>query len=242
MKGNIELKIYELLGVKFFRKMAFFLRDTMAFPLTLKMNKDERRKFLYSRATNYNVGGYGLEDFKKFKKQLLSNALIHIWALSVCIPNFLSVINGTASLATTIINLSCIGINLYCIMLQRYNHIRINQVIEKMKPREEKKKNLIKEELKKEDQLLKQHSYKIVNKHKKEQDITFDELLSTASLQQLRDYREHLIYFKNYCNFLDEHSSYADDISETSMTVPIEKNKTLKLELKINRDKTEGAK
>ena len=141
---NIEMRIYELLGVKVFRKMAFGLRDILAFPLTIRMSKEERHDFLCNSASNYNLGKVkSLEDVKKFKKQLFINSGIHVWALSVCLPNFLKVIGGTASLSTAIINLTCIGINLYCIMLQRYNGIRINQLIEKMTPRYERQKDAI---------------------------------------------------------------------------------------------------
>ena len=116
--------------------------------------------------------------------------------LSVCLPNFLKVIGGTASLSTTIINLTCIGINLYCIMLQRYNGIRINQLIEKMTPRYERQKDAIKEELRKEDSLLKEHTFKIVDRNKKEKKLTIDEIINTASLSQLTEYRKKLEYIK----------------------------------------------
>ena len=124
------------------------------------------------------------------------NSGIHVLGLSVCLPNFLKVIGGTASLSTTIINLTCIGINLYCIMLQRYNGIRINQLIEKMTPRYERQKDAIKEELRKEDSLLKEHTFKIVDRNKKEKKLTFDEIINTASLSQLTEYRKKLEYIK----------------------------------------------
>lgn len=43
---NIEMKIYELLGVKVFRKMVFTFRDILLFPLTIKMSKEEKRNFI----------------------------------------------------------------------------------------------------------------------------------------------------------------------------------------------------
>ena len=68
---NIELKIYELLGVKIFRKMAFGLRDKIWILYTLKMSKEERKDYLYHTASNYNLGKVNsLEDIKKFKKEL----------------------------------------------------------------------------------------------------------------------------------------------------------------------------
>ena len=102
---NTELKIYELLGIKKFRKMAFFIRDNTQILFTLKMSKEERKNFLYHRASNYNLGKVkSLEDIKKFKKKLFLNAGVHIMGLWVCLPDFLKVISGTAILKTTIVN------------------------------------------------------------------------------------------------------------------------------------------
>lgn len=239
---NIELKIYELLGVKIFRKMAFGLRDTLAFPLTLKMSKEERKKFLYNTASNYIMKkGNGLQDLRDFKKQLWLNAGIHIWALSLCLPNFLKVIGGTASTFTTIINLITITINIYCIMLQRYNCVRINEVIKKGIPREEKKKNEIKDELKQVDSLLKEHNYKIVNKRNKEKIITFDELLQNATLEQLREYRDYLKLFQKCREQFEFSQGFQEQEQQMDIKVPLEKNKKLKLELKLNTKSTKSA-
>lgn len=232
--NNIEMKIYELLGVKVFRKMAFGLRDILAFPLTIKMSKEERKDFLYHTASNYNLGKVkSLEDIKKFKKQLFINAGIHVWALSVCLPSFLKVVGGTASLSTTIINLTCIGINLYCIMLQRYNGIRINQLIEKMTPRYERQKDTIKEELRKDDSLLLDHTYKIVDKRERETSITFEGLIANANIEQLKQYREYLAYFQSVNQMVQENGFYSDN-QHVDVSMPMGKHKTLKLELKNN--------
>lgn len=237
---NIEMRIYELLGVKVFRKMAFGLRDILAFPLTIRMSKEERHDFLYNGASNYNLGKVkSLEDVKKFKKQLLINSGIHVWALSVCLPNFLKVIGGTASLSTAIIDLTCIGINLYCIMLQRYNGIRINQLIEKMTPRYERQKDAIKEELRKEDSLLLEHTYKIVDKKERETSITFEDLIANANIEQLKQYREYLAHFQSVNQSMQENDFYSAK-HQVAVSIPMEKHKTLKLELKPNK-KNNGA-
>ena len=60
------MKFYELLGIKVFKKMAFFIRDIVTLPLTFKMSKEERKKTLYNTASNYNIGkSKSLEDIKK---------------------------------------------------------------------------------------------------------------------------------------------------------------------------------
>lgn len=132
MKKKIEIIIYELLGVNFFRKMAFAFRDKMCILFTLKMSKEERKEFLYHPSTsdNYNLGkDYGYENIIKFKKKLFWNAGMHLFGLLVLLPDFMKKIDGTATLSSTIIILIGVAINLYCVMLQRYNCIRINQLL-----------------------------------------------------------------------------------------------------------------
>lgn len=220
---NIELKIYELLGVKTFRKLVFKLFYISIIPYTRHMTREERYNSIYNTPSNYNMKkGHGIQDLRDFKKQLLLNAIIHIFALMTCIPNFLNVICGTATLFTTISTLFLVTINTYCIMLRRYNQIRINQVIKKGERLEEDKKNKLKEELIKEDSLLSKHIYKVVNKHEREKNITFEELLENATYDQLKQYRDYLSYFKKENQMLEE---------QPSISVPLQKNKTLKLEL-----------
>ena len=228
---NIEMRIYELLGVKIFRRIAFAIRDNLWTLSNLKMPKEERKYYLYHTASNYNLGKVkSLEDIKKFKKLLYLNAGVHIFGLSLCIPFVLKIVGGTAYLSTTIITFTCIGINLYCIMLQRYNNIRINQIIKKMTPRYERQKDTIKEELKQEDSLFEDHTYKIVNKKEKETNISFNDLITNATIEQLIQYRE---YLKKFSQAIKENEYY--DESQIDISMPIEKNKILKLELKNNK-------
>ena len=230
--NNLELKIYEFLGVKYFKKLVFKFRDMLVYPFTMNMNDDERKKILYNSSTNYNIGRVeSLEDIKRFKKMLYFNALIHIIVLIICVPNLLKIIGGTALLKTTIINLSCIFINIYCIMLQRYNYIRINRVIKKMTPKYEKQKAKIREELKKEDTLLSEHTYKVVNVNNKEKDIMFDELIENANIKQLKKYREYLDYFR-YMDSLTKNDNYYDDMKKSGIIVKMGKGKTLKMKIK----------
>ena len=229
---SIEMKFYELLGIKAFRKMAFFVRDIVTLPLTFKMPKEERKKSLYNTASNYNIGkAKSLEDIKKFKKQLFKNAGIHIFALLAFLPSFIKIIMGMASLSTTIIVLPIMVMNIYCIMLQRYNCIRINQLIEKMTPRYEKQKDAIKEELIEKDSLLLEHSYKIIDKKEKETSINFEDLIANASIEELKQYRNYLDYLK-IVNRVIQVSDFCPDKEEIDMSMAIEKDKTLKFEFK----------
>ena len=236
---NIEMRIYELLGVKVFRKMAFGLYKILGFPFTIFMSKEERKKF-YSTPNNYNMKkGHGIQDLRDFKKMLLLNTCIHIWALSNLIPEFSNIFSSSASLSTTIGTLIAVGINCYCIMLQRYNHIRINQVIKRMEPREEAMKSKLKDELVKEGSLLLEHTYKIVDKKERETSITFEDLIANANIEQLKQYREYLAHFQSVNQSMQENGFYSAE-HQVAVSIPMEKHKTLKLELKPNK-KNNGA-
>lgn len=235
---NIEKKFYELIGIKTFRKMAFFIRDKASIPQIYKFSKEKRKEILYNTASNYNIGkDKSFENIKNFKKQLFKNAGIHIFSLFLFLPNFLKIIAGTASLATTIITFPFIVMNVYCVMLQRYNCIRINQVIEKMTPRYEKQKNAIKEKLIEKDSLLSEHSYKIVDKKGKETSIDFENLIANASIGELKEYRNYLAHLGEINRARQLYGIYQDK-DEIDMPTPIEKNKTLKFKFKKQNSMT----
>ncbi len=68
---NMEMRIYELLGIKIFRKMAFGFCYILLFPKTLKMSKEERKEFykeFHNFRSNYHLGKVkSLEDVRNFK-------------------------------------------------------------------------------------------------------------------------------------------------------------------------------
>lgn len=232
---NIELRIYELLGIKIFRKMAFKFRDLIWVPLTLKISKEKRHEMLYNEPSNYIMNrGHGIQDLRDFKKQLLLNSVVHICCLFICLPVSLMGIIGNVSFIFAIINIFLALIHTYCIMLQRYNQIRINQVIKRMKPREDAKKSELKKELIKEDSLLSEHTYKVVNKRDKEKNVTFEELLETATYKQLKLYRDYLSYFRTINQTREQYQSFSSE-EQQIIKVPLQKNKTLKLELNLKK-------
>lgn len=193
MKNKIELKIYELLGIKTFRKMVFGFCKLIALPFTLLLPKEERKEFLNSiKIINYNIKGYNIQNLREFKKYLLLNAMFHVSALLFCLPNFMKVIGGMTSFLQTITSCIVITINCYCIMLQRYNHIRINKTINRIRPYEEKQKTQIKEELKKLENSLSVHNHIMIHKKNNDKKTTFDELLQNATLEELKEYRDYL--------------------------------------------------
>ena len=50
------MRIYELLGIKLFKKMVFLFRDIIVFPIIFRIPKKERKKFLNSISSNCNLG------------------------------------------------------------------------------------------------------------------------------------------------------------------------------------------
>lgn len=110
---KIEMKIYELLGVKLFRKAAF------------KLEKIVHRKDK-GKNTNYHIQKNQLNSLEDFKKYLFYNGAIHTNNLIRGIP--LLVLMYLLNLKT----LSLIGLSAwllkdaYCVMLQRYNWIRLS--------------------------------------------------------------------------------------------------------------------
>lgn len=216
---NLEMKIYELLGIKIFRKMAFTLAYIISLPKKRKMTKEEWENY-NNKTSNYNIGKVkDLDDVKKYKKQMYLNASIHTFGLFLCIVDLLL---GGLDAFFIIMTL----INVYCIMLQRYNIIRLNKIIKKFYPKYEHQKEELKKELIENDKLLKEHTYKIVKENKKEinkKEVTFEELLNNSSLSELKAYRESLKYFK--C---------AETINEdkTEYDFPISKTTSLRLEKK----------
>ena len=224
MHKKTELKIYEVLGVKVFKKVIYKIHDLCVLPFTILMSKKDRKEFL-KNPDNYNMKkGHGLQDLKDFKKMILLNTSIHTFGLFVCIPNFINVISGTATISATIINLSCIIINCYCLMLQRYNNIELNRIIKKMEIRDKNRKIKLKEELINEDYLLNEYSYKIVNRRNKEETISFDKLLETLTYNQLKEFRNNLLYLKELSIYQD----YCNSEDNLNIEIPIEKKKVLK--------------
>ncbi|MBQ2639842.1 MAG: hypothetical protein IJF92_03670 [Bacilli bacterium] len=229
---SIEMKIYEMLGIKKFKKFVLFLNELGVYPFTKHMTKEERRAMLWNSGGNYNLGKVNsVEDVKKFKKQLLFNTGIHVAGLLICVYPTVGIITGEAALATDIIVPPLIALNSYCIMLQRYNDIRINRFIKKMEPRSKNEKDEVSDELIKADSLIPEHTYKIINKKEKETDITLDEVIDNSNIEQLKIYRQYLESFRRGNEPIYGEDHYYED----SVSIPMKRHKTLKLELKDNR-------
>ena len=90
-----------------------------------------------------------IKDLEEYKKQIKTNTLIHSASLLFAIPVIISACFSSISLFSSLALILFVPINIYCLMLQRYNYIRINKVINKFNNRnniEIKEKEHIKKE------------------------------------------------------------------------------------------------
>lgn len=130
MKKNrkIETKIYELLGIKQFRKAVFKLEKIIH-------RKDKGKN------TNYHIQNNSIESIEEFKKYLYYNGSIHAKNLIKGIPLLtLMCLFNCRVLPITLLSAWLVK-DAYCVMLQRYNWIKLSEKEALLKERQEKKKN-----------------------------------------------------------------------------------------------------
>ena len=202
------MKIYEALGVKKFKKLILLNMYIILAPCVLSskpgLSFKEIKKEISSVGTNYFLGSdKSYEHVKEFKLALIINSLIHMYNLILLFKDLFTI--GASISITHISFIVFFGVlNLYCIMLQRYNYIRINNFLTRMKPAYEKKRQKEITMLKEEDSLLKEHTYKIINNKNKETTINLDELIANSSVRELQAYRKYLLEIKKYNNSISE--------------------------------------
>ena len=135
---NVEKKFYEIIGIKIFRKMAFALRIFL-FSFN-KLSKEERKRIL-NEPSNYNMKkGNGIQDLRDFKDELKFNSRVHIIGVIVCLVGFVFTFSNPSLVVANIIWLFFLILNAYCVMLQRYNLIRIHEAEEKYEKLQELRK------------------------------------------------------------------------------------------------------
>ena len=112
----MELKLYELLGIRFFQKLVFILEKIIHW-------KDKKQN------QNYHFSNKGKE--KDFERYLLYNASIHIRNIVILTGYFfLKAIFWKLTKGDVIIGLFFLK-DVYCVMLQRYNYLRIKDYVKK---------------------------------------------------------------------------------------------------------------
>ena len=155
------------------------------------ISKHDINKHLSSIPSNYNMKtGHGVQDLKDFKEKLKYNAIIHLVGVLCCMPQFIRIILGYSSMLQLIGIVPLLITNLYCVILQRYNQIRINKVIKKLEPREEIKADKLRENLKNEYQ--KDYNFRVLVDKKMEAPNNFEDFLKNASYNDLINTYEKL--------------------------------------------------
>ena len=221
---NLELKIYEKLGIKKFKEFAFKLREKIIKPFIDYKEEKEQKRILQKTPDNFIMAkGNGISDLLDFKKEILFNTGLCIASAIVSIPVITNILMNNPNILEILATAGFVTFDTYSLILQRYNNIRINNAIEKMKPLEEKRKRPLIEELKKEKVLTNDYDYIIKNKKDKEEDITIDEVLDKATYKELKIYREKLKQLTSIKSFSDNHPN----IEGLYIPLPIEYNKTL---------------
>ena len=161
---KFEVKIYELLGIKLFKKAVFKLEKIIH-------RKDGKKNIKY-HIKNSN----DMESVDNFKKFLYYNGAIHTKNLIFDIPVIILMIVFRYNLILIVPIMLWLIKDIYCIMLQRYNWLKINGFEEKLQVRKNKRIERRVEEIDKE---------KIkVNLEQKE--IDKNELV--AELEKMRNY------------------------------------------------------
>ena len=209
------MRIYELLGVNIFRKYILFTCEKIFKSINIDVG--------------YRIKKLNIEGVINYKKYIIGFTITHSILL---LDIFVQCIIYHKALSDFLYS---ILLQSYCIMTQRYNYIRMKQLIKRLTPKYERQKDEIKKELKKEDSKLLDHTYKIVDKKERETNISFDDLIANASIEQLKQYRENLAHFQSINQSMQENDFYPAEYQvqvQVDVSIPMKKNKSLKIEFK----------
>lgn len=115
----MEMRFYEMIGIRQWKKLVLWFMSKLI---------PNRNKNI---ATNYYLGGFNLKAILKYKKWLWVNALLHvIVSLHPALTIIANVLSNNVVSFSMLFAIIFVVLNLYCIMLQRYNWLRIKRVLE----------------------------------------------------------------------------------------------------------------
>ena len=124
---KIEIKIYKFLGIEKFKRLVFKLENFI--------HRNDNMKNINYHVINSN----SISSVENFKKYLYNNGKIHVRSLiNGVIIIGITLILGINPLILTFLGLLMIK-DIYCIMLQRFNWIKIKEFQRKLKEKEERK-------------------------------------------------------------------------------------------------------
>ena len=187
-REKIELKIYQFLGVKQFRALTFKLEK-----LVHIKDKKQNHNYHINPDSGKSLINCTIDEMEDFKKKLYYNGSIHVKNLIfLAITSLVILIVPTFNKYLLILNLVLAIKDAYCVMLQRYNYIRISNTIDKRKCRLKSKVEKTTNQIVKQDNLeiTKFNSMsvdKILLSAKTDENISFD-INDKEQLYQLREF------------------------------------------------------
>ena len=118
-----EVKIYELLGIKQFRMLVFKLERLI--------HRNDKGKNI-----NYHIQNNSLRGVDAFTKYLFYNGAIHVRNIVFILVYYLFrlILNRPLHWYDSLVLVFLIK-DIYCVMLQRYNYLRLNQHKQRIKER-----------------------------------------------------------------------------------------------------------
>ncbi len=117
----MEMEFYRKIGVLQWKKFVLWLMSKI-------IRNPERR-----RGGNYYLERIDLKSVRAFKKELLFNGSIHAIGTIAGVKAIISyILTDNVFSIMMLINIIVFLANLYCVMLQRYNWLRIKKVLNKV--------------------------------------------------------------------------------------------------------------
>lgn len=176
---NIEKKIYEFLGVNIFRKYVLFTYEKIWKLIGFK-----------EKTIGYKIQDFSSRGLEKFKSNRKFLAKVHIFNF-ILINSLYGFTALTDNLSPLLLGMWLTGnlIDLYSIMTQRYNYIRLNEILKKREERQQKKEN-------NNNSFERCNNIYLEQSHTTEQQFT-DEKHSQEIIDLLRKTREELLLYTN---------------------------------------------
>lgn len=119
----MEMRFYELIGIKYWKRLVLWF-------IGLFYRKPEKRK-----GGNYWLESISVDGIKNFKEMLILNALLHTIASifnTIWLVKYHFFVDNIPLLIFYIV---MYVVNGYCIILQRYNWLRIKKTLKKISSR-----------------------------------------------------------------------------------------------------------
>ena len=188
-----KLKIYEMLGVKQFRALTFKLEK-----LVHIKDKKQNRNYHINPDSGKSLINCTIDEMEDFKKKLYYNGSIHVKNLvMLAIASLIILIVPSFNKYLLILNLILAIKDAYCVMLQRYNCIRINSVIET------KRKRMNRAVDRRSNEILKLRNRQITSNSDSQEKSANNEMLKYLELMIERDDPKLLETIVKLINVLD---------------------------------------